>query len=143
MSSSIAWNHGHHNVMLGGDFRRQEFNYLSQQNPRDTFTFTGIATGASDFADFLKGIPDTSSIAFGNADKYLRQSVYDAYLTDDWRIRPELTFNAGVCWEYGEPVTELYGRLVNQDIAQAFQRWRRCWEAIRREPRPERDILLR
>ena len=27
-----------------------------------------------DFADFLLGVPDTSAIAFGNADKYLRES---------------------------------------------------------------------
>ena len=60
VSSSLLWNHGHHNVTLGGDFRRQEFNYLSQQNPRGTLTFTGVATGVSDFADFLTGIPDTS-----------------------------------------------------------------------------------
>jgi trimeric autotransporter adhesin len=120
VSSSLSWNHGHHNVTLGGDFRRQEFNYLSQQDPRGTFTFTGVATGVSDFADFLKGIPDTSSIAFGNADKYLRQSIYDAYVTDDWRLRPELTINAGLRWEYGAPITELYGRLVNLDIASDF-----------------------
>jgi hypothetical protein len=120
VSSSVSWNHGHHNVTLGGDFRRQEFNYLSQQNPRGTFTFTGIATGHSDFADFLKGIPDTSAIAYGNADKYLRQSVYDAYLTDDWRLRPELTINAGIRWEYGAPITELYQRLVNLDVASGF-----------------------
>jgi carboxypeptidase family protein len=120
VSSSILWNHGHHNVTLGGDFRRQEFNYLTQQDPRGTFTFTGIASGNSDFADFLEGIPDTSSIAYGNADKYLRQSVYDAYLTDDWRLRPELTINAGIRWEYGAPITELYGRLVNLDIVPGF-----------------------
>jgi trimeric autotransporter adhesin len=120
VSSSLQWSHGHHNVTLGGDFRRQQFNYLSQQDPRGTFTFTGIATGQSDFADFLKGIPDTSSIAFGNADKYLRQSVYDAYITDDWRLRPDLTINAGVRWEYGAPITELHGRLVNLDIAPGF-----------------------
>ena len=119
-SASVLWNHGHHNVTLGGDFRRQEFNYLSQQNPRGTFTFTGLATGASDFADFLRGIPDTSAIAYGNADKYFRQSVYDAYLTDDWRLRPELTINYGIRWEYGAPITELYGRLVNLDIAPGF-----------------------
>jgi hypothetical protein len=83
------------------------------------FTFTGGATG-SDFADFLLGIPDTSSIAFGNADKYFRESVYDAFLNDDWRISPELTLNAGVRWEYGAPITELYGRLVNLDIAPGF-----------------------
>ncbi len=61
----------------------------------------------SDLADFLLGVPDTSSIAFGNADKYLRQPVYDAYATDDWRVRPTLTINAGVRWEYGAPITEL------------------------------------
>jgi hypothetical protein len=120
VSSSLQWNRGHHNVTLGGDFRRQEFNYLSQQNPRGSFTFTGVATGQSDFADFLKGIPDTSSIAFGNADKYLRQSVYDAYLTDDWRLRPDLTINVGIRWEYGAPITELHGRLVNLDVAPGF-----------------------
>jgi trimeric autotransporter adhesin len=120
VSSSVSWNHGHHNVTLGGDFRRQEFNYLSQSNPRGTFTFTGLATGQSDFADFLKGIPDTSAVAYGNADKYLRQSVYDAYLTDDWRLRPELTINAGIRWEYGAPITELYQRLVNLDVASGF-----------------------
>ena len=111
---------GRHNITVGGDFRRQEFNYFSQQNPRGNFTFTGAATGVSDFADFLTGIPDTSQIAYGNADKYFRQSVYDAYATDDWRVRPELTINAGVRWEYGAPITELYGRLVNLDVAPGF-----------------------
>ena len=120
VSSSLIWNHGHHNVTLGGDFRRQEFNYFSQQNPRGTFTFTGVATGHSDFADFLEGLPDTSAIAYGNADKYLRQSVYDAYLTDDWRFRPDLTINVGIRWEYGSPITELYGRLVNLDVVPGF-----------------------
>jgi hypothetical protein len=120
VSSSISWNHGHHNVTLGGDFRRQEFNYFSQQDPRGTFTFTGVATGVSDFADFLEGIPDTSAIAYGNADKYLRQSAYDAYVTDGWRLRPELTINAGIRWEYGSPITELYGRLVNLDVVTGF-----------------------
>ncbi|MGA8026265.1 MAG: TonB-dependent receptor [Bryobacteraceae bacterium] len=118
-SYSMLWNRGLHNVTFGGDFRRQEFNYLSQQDPRGTFTFTGAATG-SDFADFLLGIPDTSSIAFGNADKYFRESVYDAYATDDWRIGPELTVNAGMRWEYGAPISELYNRLVNLDIAPGF-----------------------
>ncbi len=119
VSDSMLWNHGRHNIAFGGDFRRQQFNYLSQDNPRGSFSFTGAASG-SDFTDFLLGVPDTSSIAFGNADKYFRESVYDAYLTDDWRINPELTLNAGMRWEYGAPITELYGRLVNLDIAPGF-----------------------
>ena len=119
VSYSMLWSRGRHNVTFGGDFRRQEFNYLGQQNPRGTFTFTGAAAGY-DFADFLLGIPDASNIAFGNADKYFRESAYDAYVTDDWRISPELTVNAGLRWEYGAPITELYGRLVNLDIAPGF-----------------------
>ena len=87
VSESLTWNRRSHNITFGGDFRRQQFNSLSQQNPRGAFTFTGAASG-NDFADFLLGVPDTSSIAFGNADKYFRESVYDAYLTDDWRIGP-------------------------------------------------------
>lgn len=116
LSPSIQYYRGHHNFTFGGDFRRQEFNYFSQANPRGTFTFLG----ANDFTDFLQGIPDTTSISFGNADKYLRQSVYDAYATDDWRIRPNLTLNVGVRWEYGAPITELKQRLVNLDVVPDF-----------------------
>jgi hypothetical protein len=113
------WNRGRHNFQFGSDFRRQQFNLLSQQDPRGTFGFTGNAAGY-DFAGFLLGIPDTSAIAFGNADKYFRASNYDAYLTDDWRIAPNLTVNVGARWEYWSPITELYGRLVNLDIAPGY-----------------------
>jgi hypothetical protein len=119
VSDSLLWSSGRHNVTFGGDFRRLEFNDLAQQNPRGTFTFTGAATGY-DFADFLTGIPDASAVAFGNADKYFRESSYDAYVTDDWRIGPELTVNAGLRWEYGAPITELRDRLVNLEIAPGF-----------------------
>jgi len=130
VSASVSWNRIRHNFTFGGDFRRQEFNYLTQQDPRGTFTFSTIgaatATGCtvppcgSDVADFLIGIPSGSSIAFGNADKYLRQSVYDAYANDDWRVSPQFTVNVGIRWEYGAPITELFGRLVNLDIGPGF-----------------------
>jgi hypothetical protein len=120
LSESIQYYRGRHNVTFGGDFRRQDSNYFNQENPRGTFTFTGLAAGTSDFNSFLEGIPDASSVAFGNADKYLRKSAYDAFVADDWRIRPELTINVGLRWEYGAPMTELKNRLVNLDIAQGF-----------------------
>lgn len=127
----MFWSRGRHNLTFGAEYRRQQFNYLSQQNPRGTFTFTGASTQSfaggppvagtgSDFAGFLLGIPDTSSIAFGNADKYFRASAYAAYFTDDLRLNPGLTMNMGVRWEYGSPIAERYGRLVNLDIAPGF-----------------------
>jgi hypothetical protein len=129
LSVEVTTSHGRHYVTFGGDFRRQEFNVFSQVNPRGLFTFTGAATqgaaststtSGSDFADFLLGVPDASAIAFGNADKYFRQSVYDAYVTDDWRLRPELTIKVGARWDYGAPISELFGRLVNLDISPGF-----------------------
>ncbi len=127
LSASIY--RGRHNITVGGDLRKQQFNDLFQQDPRGTFSFTGAATqgtsastptGGSDLADFLLGVPDTSSIAFGNADKYLRQSVYDLYVADDWRVLPILTVNVGLRWEYGAPITETKDRLVNLDVAHSF-----------------------
>ncbi len=118
-SASAGLYRGRHNITLGGDLRKQQYNDNFQQDPRGSFTFNGAATG-SDLADFLIGIPDASSVAFGNADKYLRQTAYDAYLADDWRVLPILTINAGVRWEYGAPMTELFGRLVNLDVAPGF-----------------------
>ena len=117
-----------HNISAGGDYRREQYNDNFQQNPRGSFLFNGAATASSaesattgsDLADFLIGIPDTSSIAFGNADKYFREPYYDAFITDDWRVLPILTINAGVRWEYGAPMTELFGRLVNLDINPDF-----------------------
>ena len=119
VSYSTFLNRGRHNLTFGGDLRKLQINLLSQQDPRGTFTFTGAAAG-SDLAGFLLGIPDASSIAFGNADKYLRQHYYDAFITDDWRINGGLTINAGVRWEYEAPITELYDRIVNLEIAPGF-----------------------
>ena len=120
VSAAIRSSGDRHNFTFGFDIRRQQLNLFSQQNARGSFTVTGAATGY-DFSDFLLGIPTTSSIAFGNADKYFRSSTYAAYIADDWRIRPGFTLNIGIRWEYEVPMTELYDRLVNLDIASDFQ----------------------
>ena len=113
------WSRGRHNLTFGGDLKRNAVDILSQQNPRGTLAFTGAATG-SDLADFLLGVPSTSAIAFGNADKYLRAFVSDAYLTDDWRFSPTLTMQIGARWEYETPPSEQLGRLVNLDVSPGF-----------------------
>ncbi len=115
----FTWSHGRHNIQFGTNYQKTQFNSLNQNNPRGSLSFTGAATGY-DFADFLLGIPDTSSLAFGNADKYFRSYSSFAYLNDDWRVSPGLTLNLGIRWDYSSPVTELYGRLVNLDIAPGY-----------------------
>jgi hypothetical protein len=125
VGESVSWTRSRHNMTFGGDFGRREFNVFSQQNPRGTFTFTGANAGlaaapGADVAQFLSGTPTTSQLAYGNPDKYLRQSTYDLFANDDWRLRPELTINAGIRWEYGAPETERKNRLVNLDVGPGF-----------------------
>lgn len=129
ISVSAYLYHGRHNFTGGFDFTKEGYNWLAQQNPRGGFSFTGAATSAngsisrssgSDLSDFLIGIPDTSAIAYGNADKYFREPLYDAFLNDDWRMTPTLTVNAGIRWQYSAPMTETKGRLVNLDVNTDF-----------------------
>ena len=110
---------GRHNFTFGGDLRRVALDVQSQQNPRGSFAFTGAITG-SDFADFLLGRPSTSSIAFGNADKYLRSYSSDLYIVDDWRFSPTLTMQIGARWEYETPMNESLGRLANLAVTPGF-----------------------
>jgi hypothetical protein len=122
VSYNSFWNRGRHNLTFGADMRRQQSNMLYQQDPRGSFTFLtplGAAPG-TDLVHFLLGTPDSSSIAFGNADKYFRQTFYDGFVTDDWRVNGALTLNGGIRWEYETPIHEKYARLVNLGVARDF-----------------------
>src|SRR5581483_2372917 len=123
---------GSHTYTVGGGYRRMQFNTRTDQNARGTFTFTGLATSGFDangqplpgtgfdFADFLLGLPQSSSIRFGDTSTYFRASAYNAFAMDDWRIRPNLTLNAGLRYEYFTPYHEKYNHIANLDIAPGF-----------------------
>ena len=113
------YSHGRHNFTFGGNLRRVFVDVDQQQNPRGAFSFSGAVTGL-DFADFLLGLPSTSSIAFGNEDKRLRAYSSDLYIDDDWRLNPTVTLKIGARWEYDTPLSESLGRLVNLAVTPGF-----------------------
>jgi hypothetical protein len=108
-----------HQFQFGGDAKLQDLSTVGQSNGRGSFAFTGRATGY-DFSDFLFGIPDNASIAYGNADKYWNSSIYDLYINDNWNVSSSLTLQWGVRWDYQAPFTEEYGRIANLDIAPGY-----------------------
>ena len=119
VGSEIQSFRGRHTITAGGEYRHISLDVFGQQDPRGTFRFTGARTG-SEFADFLLGLPQIASAAYGNADKFFRSNTYAAYVTDDWRLSPSFTMNIGVRWEYESPVSEALDRLVNLDVASDF-----------------------
>ncbi len=130
VGDALTWIRGKHNMTMGGDIRFQQFNPVNESNARGAFTFNGTATAAPgstntvasgyDLADFLLGIPDTTSIAYGNADKYFRTRWWDVYFDDDWRLTTRLSIHPGLRWDYSQPFTELQGRLVNLAVGPGF-----------------------
>lgn len=127
VSDNIIWRHGKHNVRLGGDFRHMTTNLRSDPNPRGTFVFTGLATsinGAAgtgyDFADFLLGIPQQTSIQYSPAEYNFAANGWDFFVNDDWRVRSNLTVNIGLRYEYAAPFTEENNRIVNLDVNNNF-----------------------
>jgi hypothetical protein len=128
---SLSWVRGTHNLSFGADYRRQQSNQISDANGRGSYSFDGQATSLMvdgvaqtgtgyDLADFLLGTPTSSSIRYGNADKYFRGSTSDWYVNDDWRIAKRFSVVLGVRWEYATPVRELYNRLVNLSIGAGY-----------------------
>jgi hypothetical protein len=125
VSESLLLNFPKHQFNIGGSYRRQQINPLSDPNGRGSFVFTGLTTslngvGGYDFADFLLSLPDTASIRYGNADKYFRTWHADAYFVDNWQISKAFTANLGIRYDFTAPYTELYGRMANLDVAPGF-----------------------
>jgi hypothetical protein len=48
-----------------------------------------------------------------NRPQYFRSSNYGVFVQNDWKLRPNLTVNLGLRWEYYAPPTEAKGNLTN------------------------------
>ncbi len=126
-SDNVIWNHGKHTWRWGGDYRRVQVNPETDSTPRGAFVFTGVNTsqivgGQSvpgtgyDFADFLLGYPQQTSVQFGQSEHF-HGNYWDLYAQDEWKVRANLTLNLGVRYEYVSPLTEENNQIVNLDLS--------------------------
>lgn len=133
LSDTVSWNHGKHNWRFGGDYRRILQSFHSARNAEGSFVFTGYATSdydpitgkaltdtGSDFADFLLGLPQQTSLQFGATSYDFRANAFDFFAQDDWRFRSNLSFNVGLRYEYNGPYTEAQDRISNLAVAPGF-----------------------
>ena len=121
-----------HNLTFGFTYNRLQQNSQNYQNARGSFSFSGLLTSeldsagqpikgtGYDFADFLLGYPQSSSLRFGASNNYFRSWSTSAYAQDDFRVSARLTVNFGLRYEYFAPYTELRGHLATLDVSPGF-----------------------
>ncbi|HUK31625.1 MAG TPA: TonB-dependent receptor [Candidatus Acidoferrum sp.] len=146
LTNSLLYAPPKHTFHFGYQFLRYQVNSIAPPTPDGRFTFTGsmtenfttagipvqqasTASAAYSIADFLLGLPQSTSVQFGSApdcgltcasNDYLRAWGMIGYATDDWHWRPSLTITYGLRYELMLPPTELFGHLSNLDLDPTF-----------------------
>ncbi len=100
---------GAHSLKFGGTFENDQMNATTR-----TADFVGTYSFKS-ISDFLTNQPSRVRGALPSVltPRYMRTSIFGAYLQDDWRVRPNLTLNLGVRYEMSTGITEAKGKLSN------------------------------
>jgi hypothetical protein len=112
---------GVHTIKFGGEAHvehvKQNVNLLANGQ----FLFSGGSTG-SDFADFLLGLPSLYSQQ--STPQFTEKTKYAGFFgQDSWRLRPNLTLNYGLRWEYIEPWSEEHDQISTLILGQQSQRF--------------------
>ena len=119
-SEALNIQQGRHTLKMGGDYRRQMYNFYNPGKLPGTYNFSPSFTsfpGANGtgfgLADLFLGLP--TSTAFSGADYTFRQNINSAgiYFQDDFKMNSKLTVNLGVRWEYNGPYSEANGQFAS------------------------------
>jgi hypothetical protein len=101
-------NRGTHSIRFGVAAERMLLNVLADTDPNGIWNFETLE-------GFLTNNPKKfqGGIASTLSPRNLRQTLFGAYLQDDWRARPNLTLNLGMRYEMTTVVSETSGKLAN------------------------------
>ncbi|HVE60113.1 MAG TPA: TonB-dependent receptor [Pyrinomonadaceae bacterium] len=112
---------GNHNLKVGVDVVRPNYIENDIRNVRGDFRFRGrntnptntATTGFYSFADFLYGLPDSTQRQLGAEPADLQAWQYGFFAQDNWRVKPWLTLNLGLRYDYTPFLSERSNRLSN------------------------------
>ena len=115
IADDFDWIRGRHHLSFGGNWIHTRIETVNNRPSNGQFTFNGQAAGLG-LADFMVG--KLSSFVQGNP-------VYDndhndyigSYAQDEWRLRNNLTINAGLRWEPYLPIKNSLDYVDNFDLA--------------------------
>jgi hypothetical protein len=99
---------GRHLLKFGFDFRKIQDNSVNATNARGSFNFPSLSA-------FLSGDLSSWSQQFGPTALGFRTNLFSLFAQDDFKLRPTLTLNLGLRWEYQGALTEANGQIAILD----------------------------
>ena len=109
---------GNHFLKFGGDVRMIRMS--TDQLGGITYTFANVTAFLANTPSQIQYFGDLSEPSpFHNGaagEKHIKQEYYVAYAQDEWRVRPNLTLNYGLRYDYYVPLREADNRIVKFNI---------------------------
>jgi hypothetical protein len=101
---TVTHTFGAHTIRIGYEARFEQDNDNLYGYERPTYAFNGLWAFANDTSVYeaIAANPNTGGPA--NSQRYLRSQNYAAFVQHDWKVTPNLTFNAGLRWEEFTPL---------------------------------------
>ncbi|HEV7395975.1 MAG TPA: TonB-dependent receptor [Pyrinomonadaceae bacterium] len=105
---NLSWTTGNHSLKFGGELRAIRL-YTDRQGGT-TYTYASINNFLLGTLQSVQFLADESAPSpFNNGatgQRYAKQQYYIGFAQDEWKIRPNLTMNYGVRYEYYTPLSE-------------------------------------
>jgi hypothetical protein len=103
-SDTLSYLHGNHSFRFGGEWRR----FLNNNTNKDTGAFT-----FANMAAFLAGTANTFTVTLGDVSSAISQGALGFFVQDNWKVRPNLTFELGLRYDWLMSPTERYDKFVD------------------------------
>jgi len=105
--------HGPHGLKFGAEITWEQDNNNLLGGARPLYSLVGPWNLANGTPIFESINSDPRSGGAGAAQRYFRTQTYGFFGQDDWKFRPNLTFNIGLRYEYFTPLKDTSGQLTN------------------------------
>jgi outer membrane receptor protein involved in Fe transport len=95
----FSWKVGKHDLKFGAEFRRTSIQQSFDKYSRGRIRFPSLSR-------FLAGTPSQAFDYSGNTVRHTHENSYGLYVQDSYHVRPRLTLNYGLRWDYAGVVEE-------------------------------------